>query len=100
MSDDVNEPGAFIADRKAWFEDKMDPQVREAWKAVSRQEAERQRLAEEQPTLRDRFAMAALTGLIMCANIFIPPQENRAAKLSAEAYRLADGMLEARKPTS
>lgn len=46
----------------------------------------------EQKTLRDEFAMAALTGLI--AN----PQNMNALKQNAEAaYRYADAMLEARK---
>lgn len=46
----------------------------------------------EEKTLRDEFAMAALTGLI--AN----PQNMNALKQNAEAaYRYADAMLEARK---
>ena len=45
----------------------------------------------EQPTLRDQFAMAALTGLISRAPDFMIPD------LSQKAYRFADAMLEARK---
>jgi len=42
-------------------------------------------------TLRDKFAMAALTGLISRAPDFMFPD------LSQKAYRFADAMLEARK---
>lgn len=43
----------------------------------------------ERPTLRDQFAMAALTGLLA---------SNTAARFFVyEAYRIADDMLEARK---
>jgi hypothetical protein len=45
----------------------------------------------EQVTLRDQFAMAALTGLISRAPDFMFPD------LSQKAYRFADSMLEARK---
>ena len=45
----------------------------------------------ETPTLRDQFAMAALTGLISRASDFMFPD------LSQKAYRFADAMLEARK---
>jgi hypothetical protein len=45
----------------------------------------------EQVTLRDQFAMAALTGLISRASDFMFPD------LSQKAYRFADAMLEARK---
>ena len=47
--------------------------------------------AIETPTLRDQFAMAALTGLISRAPDFMFPD------LSQKAYRFADAMLEARK---
>jgi hypothetical protein len=42
-------------------------------------------------TMRDQFAMAALTGLISRAHDFMFPD------LSQKAYRFADAMLEARK---
>ena len=42
-------------------------------------------------TLRDQFAMAALTGLISRAPDFMFPD------LSQKAYRFADSMLEERK---
>ena len=45
----------------------------------------------EQVTMRDQFAMAALTGLISRAPDFMFPD------LSQKAYRFADAMLEARK---
>jgi hypothetical protein len=43
-------------------------------------------------TLRDEFAMAALTGL--CADPDLSPLSERVAE---HAYRLADAMMEARK---
>jgi hypothetical protein len=42
-------------------------------------------------TMRDQFAMAALTGLISRASDFMFPD------LSQKAYRFADDMIEARK---
>ena len=45
----------------------------------------------QQVTLRDQFAMAALTGLISRAPDFMFPD------LSQKAYRFADAMVEARK---
>lgn len=45
----------------------------------------------EQVTLRDQFAMAALTGLISRAPDFL------FSDLSQKAYRFADDMIEARK---
>ena len=42
-------------------------------------------------TMRDQFAMAALTGLISRASDFMFPD------LSQKAYRFADAMIEARK---
>jgi len=48
--------------------------------------------AEQQPTLRDRFAMAALQGLLAANN-------GRTLQGSISvAYEIADAMLEARKP--
>lgn len=51
---------------------------------------------EESPTLRDLFAMSALTGLVSLhasngARIFRVPE------LGPEAYKIADSMMEARK---
>lgn len=46
--------------------------------------------APEQPTLRDRFAMAALTGLLA------DPSEDGKG-VATRAYGFADAMLEARK---
>lgn len=46
--------------------------------------------APEQPTLRDRFAMAALTGLLA------DPNED-GKDVAKRAYGFADAMLEARK---
>jgi hypothetical protein len=45
----------------------------------------------ETVSMRDQFAMAALTGLISRAPDFMFPD------LSQKAYRFADSMLEARK---
>ena len=48
-------------------------------------------MTKEQPTLRDRFAMAALTGLI-AAETWSGHRER-----AEEAYRVADLMLAVRK---
>jgi len=45
----------------------------------------------EQPTLRDRFAMAALTGLIIGDKVHGP------VSIVDDAYRVADAMMAARK---
>ena len=51
---------------------------------------------DDQPTLRDQFAMAALTGILM--NSFMGQQAAESpAKASTWAYEYADAMLEARK---
>ena len=47
-----------------------------------------------QPTLRDQFAMAALTGMFAGR----PPGELPAEDWAAAAYAWADAMIEARKP--
>lgn len=49
---------------------------------------------ESQPTLRQRYAMAALTGL--CANQTFKPSSNEAVWT---AFRLADAMLAAERET-
>lgn len=53
----------------------------------------RKALSQQQnaSTLRDQFAMAALTGL--CSQPFIPNSE----KLAKDCYAYADAMMEARK---
>ena len=45
----------------------------------------------EQITLRDQFAMAALTGLLAAPNVELW------IDVSKQAYTIADGMLETRK---
>lgn len=45
----------------------------------------------EQPTLRDRFAMATLTGI--CAD---PRVDGKPADIAIKCYRMADAMLKAR----
>ena len=47
--------------------------------------------ATETPTLRDQFAMAALTGLLAAPNVELW------IDVSKQAYAIADRMLEARK---
>jgi hypothetical protein len=47
--------------------------------------------ATETPTLRDQFAMAALTGLLAAPNVELW------IDVSKQAYAIADHMLEARK---
>lgn len=59
--------------------------------------------AEQQPTLRDRFAMAALQGMVASGKgwpingLNAEGDENRAKQAKA-AYALADAMLLARGP--
>ncbi len=48
-------------------------------------------MAERVPTLRDQFAMAALTGLLVC-----PGRKYGANDDAADAYALADEMVKAR----
>lgn len=52
-------------------------------------------LNAERPTLRDRFAMAAMQGLISST---APGESYFYDPLAGEAYAIADAMLEARKP--
>jgi hypothetical protein len=47
--------------------------------------------ANETPTLRDQFAMAALTGLLAAPNVELW------IDVSKQAYAIADDMLAARK---
>jgi len=47
----------------------------------------------ENPTLRDQFAMAALTGLVSS----LGDTDNEYFMFAGDAYLLADAMLEARK---
>lgn len=49
----------------------------------------------EEPTLRDRFAMAALAGLLTPGDV---GKEAKTALIAEAAYAIADAMLEARKP--
>lgn len=58
------------------------------------QEAVTQYLAA-QPTLRDQFAMAALSALVL--KEWHPEVRITIANLAVESYRYADAMLEARK---
>lgn len=52
------------------------------------------------PTLRDRFAMAALQGMMCHADRFGGEDTDGARLMAIESYRFADAMLEARKPTA
>ncbi len=58
----------------------------------------------EQPTLRDRFAMSALQGLLAAESAEQGSHyddfkgKTREQHAAADAYALADAMLEARKP--
>ena len=58
---------------------------------ISELEAEIARLKEAQPTLRDQFAMAALTGILSDPELNQPMHH-----LVKIAYNYADAMLEAR----
>ena len=58
---------------------------------ISELEAEIARLKEAQPTLRDQFAMAALTGMLTCDNV-----DGSVEALCAAAYDYAGEMMEAR----
>ena len=52
----------------------------------------------EEPTLRDKFAVAALSGLLADINIFKSAKGKTMAQTYADkAYLYADAMLEARK---
>lgn len=56
----------------------------------------RQHIADKAPTLRDQFAMAALTGI--CANQAINPTkiDRNASGFARSIYDLADAMMNAR----
>ena len=58
---------------------------------ISELEAEIARLKEAQPTLRDQFAMAALTGVIS-----INPAPRSFTGIAEFSYLAADSMMEAR----
>ena len=64
---------------------------KERW--ARREQQDKERAIEEAKELRDRFAMAALTGLIInnLAQQYTP-QDN-----AEDAYRYADAMLKARE---
>ena len=51
----------------------------------------------QQITMRDQFAMAALTGILMNDNLLPANNEQVPYRASGMAYELADAMLEARK---
>lgn len=57
---------------------------------------------EKQPTLRDQFATAALSGLLASPHSdsyqFPPYAHQQPAQVAKEAYELADAMLAAREP--
>ena len=62
---------------------------------ISELEAEIVRLKEAQPTLRDQFAMAALTGIIPLVK-----KDDDMADVAKEAYHYADFMMEVRNAKS
>lgn len=51
---------------------------------------------DEQTTLRDRFAMAALTGLIASNEVEANMQENFYQVIARQSYCFADAMMKAR----
>jgi len=57
---------------------------------INELESEIMRLKEAQPTLRDQFAMAALTGLL------VKIKDGTATQMAAIAYHQADRMMESR----
>jgi hypothetical protein len=52
--------------------------------------------SREGPTLRDRFAMAALTGILASGRDGIRTQTSPEVPLTMRAYEIADAMLERR----
>jgi len=54
-------------------------------------------LKSERATLRDQFAMAALTGILANDNLLPADNEFVPYRASGCAYEIADAMLEARK---
>lgn len=54
----------------------------------------------EWPTLRDRFAMAALPGVIQSDAMLNPEDPCTLDELATDAYCYADAMLKARKDPS
>jgi len=62
-------------------------------------EIENAELRRDQPSLRDQFAMAALTGLLAnskLASKFVDEQGCKKGMWEHHAYAFADGMMEAR----
>ena len=54
-------------------------------------------MADEKPTLRDQFAMAALTGMLPNQPHHGTSAGNKAELIAALAYELADEMLKERQ---
>ena len=61
---------------------------------ISELEAEIVRLREAQPTLRDQFAMAALTGIIARSATYFDSQSFNL--FASYSYEIADAAMEAR----
>ncbi len=68
-------------------------------KQVDEREAARKDAANNDPeeTLRDRFAMAALTGIAASGEAASIPTKDIPSVLSKAAYEIADAMILARK---
>ena len=56
-----------------------------------------QKMMDKETTLRDQFAMAALTGILANDNLLPADNEFVPYRASGCAYEIADAMLEARK---
>ena len=59
---------------------------------INELESEIMRLKEAQPTLRDQFAMAALTGILSNSSV----QRQPSWELAFDSFLLADAMMDAR----
>jgi len=83
--------------------DPTNPQEPPILPAGTKARAMKAPTVEAEPSLRDRFAMAALTGMLAqsseVANGYTWANGNSEQQVSEYAYNYADAMLEAREAT-